>query len=733
MRPVILRQKTKNMKRFLFSFLLSSVLFTSIARADEGMWLPVLLDQLNITDMKARGFQLTAEDIYSVNHSSMKDAVCQFGGGCTAELISAKGLLLTNHHCGYSSIQSHSTVEHDYLTNGFWAMSQEEELACPGLTATFIVSMEDVTAKILAGVDPGATEAARNKIINANSKALEKANTKDGMEAMVRSFYYGNVFYMFLTQTFKDVRMVGAPPQTIGNFGGDSDNWVWPRQTGDFSLFRIYADKNNNPAEYSKDNVPYVPKSFFKINAGGIGENDFTMVYGFPGRTTEYLTSYGVDLIQNVSDPVKVDLRTKRIEIMEQEMLKNDTVRIQYAAKRNGTANAWKKWQGETMGLKKTGAIAKKEASEKIFQERVNADPAKKAKYGTLLHQMDSVYKDMVPAQRAIDYMSEGCFSVEGLRFAYSFHNLIDSSRIANPKQRVIDSLVAVLKLSAAGFFKDYDANTDKLMAIAMFDAVSKGLEEPMQPGTFMMVKKKYKGDFGKYFDMVYRKSVFLNQAKVMAMLNKYKASDWKKLSADPMFLLSADIYSFYYANTLPQWQKRNNEIQRLSRIYMAAQMEVFPERKFYPDANSTLRVAFGKVDEYSARDGINYNWFCTLDGVMEKEDPNSLDYQVPARLHELWAKKDYGPYADKKDGKLHTTFIASNHTTGGNSGSPVIDANGNLIGTNFDRCWEGTMSDVNYDPSICRNIILDVRYTLFIIDKYAGAGYLLKEMVIIQ
>lgn len=720
------------MKRILFTALTFLTLFTT-ARADEGMWLPVLLDQLNITDMKARGFQLTAEDIYSVNHTSMKDAVCQFGGGCTAELISGKGLLLTNHHCGYGYIQSHSTVEHDYLTNGFWAMNQSEELPCKGLTATFIVSMEDVTAKILAGVQDTMSEASRNKLIDKNSKELEKQNTKNGYEAMVRAFYYGNVFYMFLTQTYRDVRMVGAPPQTIGNFGGDSDNWVWPRQTGDFSLFRIYADKNNNPADYSPDNVPYTPKHFFKINAAGIGENDFTMVYGFPGRTTEYLSSYGVDLVANVSDPVKVDLRTQRIGIMEQEMLKNDTVRIQYAAKRNGTANAWKKWQGEMKGLKETNAIAKKQEHEKEFQRRVDADPAKKAQYGTLLHQLDSTHKDMLPWQRSMDYMLEGCISVESVRFANGFRKLIELSQAKVINEDELNKQVKALQDNAAGFYKDFNANTDKRIAVAMFSAVAKGMDPSLQPPVFETVKKKYKGDFGKYFDGVYAKSIFVNPAKMMALLAKYKPADWKKLAADPMYLLATGLYDHYNAVILPNWQKRNNEITRLNRLYMKAQMEVFTEKKFYPDANSTLRVAFGKVDDYEPRDGVTYNWYSTLDGVMQKEDSTSLDYIVPPRLHMLWEKKDYGNYADKKDGKLHTSFIATNHTTGGNSGSPVLDKNGNLIGTNFDRCWEGTMSDVNYDPTLCRNIVLDVRYTLFIIDKYAGAGYLLNEMVILQ
>lgn len=734
-------------KFFLPLFLIFFTPFT-ILRADEGMWLPLLLEQLNITNMQANGFKLTAEDIYSVNKSSMKDAVLQFGGGCTGELISGQGLILTNHHCGYGFIQYHSSVEHNYLDKGFWAMSQKEELPCPGLTATFIVSMEEVTVKALAGVTGGMSEAERAKLIDANVKALEKESTKNGLEALVRPFYYGNVYYMFMTQTFKDVRMVGAPPQQIGNFGGDSDNWVWPRQTGDFSLFRIYADKNNNPAPYSAENVPYQPKHFFKINANGVGENDFTMVYGFPGRTTEYLSSWGVNLIANVSDPQKVDLRTQRIEIMEEEMHKSEKVKIQYAAKRNGTANAWKKWQGEARGLKQTDAIGKKQAHEKEFQSRVNADPAKKEKYGTLLPQMETAYKNLEPWQRSVDLMSEGCFSVEIIGFARTFQQLVTISQNDPANEMEIRKQVNNLRASLPGYFKNYNVMVDKKTAIALFTTVDQKMDQPLysvevfdknhnalrtnyanKPPVFTLVKTKFKGDFTKYFDGIYAKTILTDSTKLNALLANYKAADYKKLLKDPAFALALELTSYYYSSTYPQFVKMNDEVNRLNRIYMAAQMEVFKEQKFYPDANSTLRVAYGKIDDYSGRDGINYNWFCTLDGVMEKEDPNTFDYVVPAKLHELWAKKDYGTYADKKDGKLHTTFIASNHTTGGNSGSPVIDANGNLIGTNFDRCWEGTMSDVNYDASICRNIVLDVRYTLFIIDKFAGAGYLLKEM----
>jgi hypothetical protein len=714
--------------RLSFFSILFSLSFSSL-RADEGMWLPVLLDQLSITDMRADGFKLTAEDIYSVNHSSMKDGVVQFGGGCTAELISPKGLLLTNHHCGYSFIQYHSTVEHNYLDNGFWAMNQEEELPCPGLTVTFIVSMKEVTTEILAGVQDTMSEISRSAVVSKNAKAMEKENTKDGLEAMVRAFYYGNVYYMFITQTYTDVRMVGAPPQQIGNFGGDSDNWMWPRQTGDFSLFRIYADKNNNPAKYSKDNIPYTPKHFFKINKNGVGENDFTMVYGFPGRTTEYLSSYGVNLIENVSDPIKVDLRTKRISIMEDAMHKNEKLKIKYAAKRNGTANAWKKWQGEMKGLKENDAIAKKDSHEKEFMKRVNGNRVANQKYGMLLANLKTQYDSLIPWQSAQDYYNEGCFSVELVRFAYSFSVLVKLENSPNPDPKEREKDLNDLKSSAATYFKDYDAATDEEIAISMFGSMKQGLNINLLPAIFSQMIQVKNGGFKKYFDKIYSKTIFVNEKKTMKLLNNYVPADWKKIANDAGFKMASSCYDKYTATILPQCVKRQNEINRLSRIYMAAQMEMFSEQRFYPDANSTLRVAYGKVDAYSNQQGVEYNWFSTLDGVMEKEDSTSFDYKVPKRLHQLWELKDYGTYADKSDGKIHTTFIATNHTTGGNSGSPVLDANGNLIGTNFDRCWEGTMSDVNYDPSVCRNIVLDVRYTLFIIDKYAGAGYLLDEM----
>lgn len=704
-------------------------------KADEGMWLPNLLEGMTITDMKARGFKLSAEDIYSINNTSMKDAVCQFAGGCTAELISQKGLLLTNHHCGFGAIQMHSSPEHDYLTNGFWAMSQKEELPCPGVTAMFILSMEEVTNQVLSVVTSSMTEVERNQAIQKRMTELEKLNSKGSSVAMIRAFYYGNVFYMFMTETFTDVRMVGAPPQALGNFGGDTDNWVWPRHTADFSMFRIYAGADNKPAPYSEKNVPYVPKKSFTINARGINVGDFTMVYGFPGRTTEYLSSYGVDLVANVSDPVKVQLRTIRLGIMGEEMAKSDVVRIQYAAKRNGTANAWKKWQGEMLGLKNADAIGKKQRMEADFTKRIAADNTLQAKYGTLLPDLKTTHAEITPWHQALDYMNEGILSIELVRYVNSYRKLVDLSKAEKKEQAEIDAAVKALQGSMDGFFKDYNVALDKRVAIAVCQEMDKGMAADKKPAVFQEVKTTYKGSWEKYFGKIYGKTMFVNKDKLKNMLANYDASQWQTLASDPAYQLMSGAYDHFQQTILPRFNQLNNEINRLNRIYMEAQMAVFKEKRFYPDANSTLRVAFGQITPYqdrSAKDGYMYNWYTTLDGLIAKDSKTIPDYKVPQRMKELYAQKDFGRYADKKDGKVHTCFIATNHTTGGNSGSPVIDAEGNLIGTNFDRVWEGTMSDVNFDPEVCRNITLDVRYTLFVIDKYAGAGYLMEEMNIL-
>ncbi|MCU0433811.1 MAG: S46 family peptidase [Bacteroidia bacterium] len=717
---------TASLKRFVASALL--LLFLLPLRADEGMWLPLLLEQMNITDMKARGFKLSAADIYSVNNTSMKDAVVQFGGGCTGEIISGEGLLLTNHHCGYGQIQYHSSVEKDYLTNGFWAMNRGEELPCPGLTAMFIIRMEEVTTQVLDGVAMNMPEAKRTEVIQANIKRIEKENTKDGYDAMVRGFFYGNVFYMFITETFRDVRMVGAPPTAIGNFGGDTDNWMWPRHTGDFSLFRVYAGKDNRPAEYSKDNVPFKPRKFFNISMRGAQENDFTLVYGFPGRTQEYISSYAVSMIGDVSDPLKVDLRTQRLNIIRAGMRSNDVVRIQYAAKYNSIANAWKKWQGEMKGLRDNKAVEKKQKYEAEFRTRVNNNPALYAKYGNVLAELDAQHQMLKPWQIAYDYFTEGVLQVEALRLAWSYKKLVDLSKVPAPDQAEITKALDALKKNIAPFFKNFNTDVDRKQAIALFAATDKGMDPEKRSPNWNSRNK----NFESYFKKLYKKSMFANSEKLTKFVNGYSASKFKTIEKDMGYQLAVELFTHFNSAIKPGFDKYNDEIARLNRIYMQGQMDAFKERRFYPDANSTLRVAYGKVEGYSTPEGKTYNWFTTLDELIAKETDTIADYKVPEKLKALHAKKDYGRYA-ARDGKIHTCFIASNHTTGGNSGSPVLDAQGNLIGTNFDRCWEGTMSDINYDISVCRNITLDIRYTLFIIDKYAGAGYLIDEMVLVK
>ena len=663
------------------------------------MWLPELLSSVE-GDMKNKGCHFSADDVYSINHSSMKDAVVLFGGGCTGEIISDSGLLLTNHHCGLGQVQSHSSVEHDYVTDGFWAMNRKEELPCPSLTVTFIESMEDVTNQIFPYVKNIADETRRQKVTDSLSQAIGWKNA-----GFVKSFYYGNQFILIKTKTFSDVRLVGAPPISIGNFGGETDNWIWPRHTGDFSLFRVYANKNNDPSAYSTENIPYKPKYFFPISLKGENENDFTMVYGFPGRTQEYISSYAVDLIQNVSDSERVYYRTKKLDVWWNSILANDTVRIKYISKYYGLANGWKKMQGEMKGLKESNVIAKKQEFETEFTNRVNANVEWKKSYSNILPQLKTIYDSLKIMQPILDSYGEGELATELVSFAQRFEKLValyeveENFRDNNSIQKEIESL----KNYAVSFFKDYDAAIDQKVLHA----------------------------FNPYLSVSIFQSFLIDKNKVMNFLNHVSEKSIKKLKKDAAFAFISNIDDNMKKYILPKTTYLQNKLVVLNRSYMEAQMVVFPEKKFFPDANSTLRVAYGNVLPYVARDAVEFNWFTTLDGVVQKTaDISNQDFIVPEKLVELWLGKDYGQYADK-DGTLHTCFIAANHTTGGNSGSPVLDADGNLIGTNFDRVWEGTMSDINFDTTRCRNIILDVRYTLFIIDKFAGAGYLLKEMKI--
>ena len=662
---------------------LSLFLGVVAARADEGMWLPSQIAE-RIADMQSKGFKLSAEDIYSINSSSLKDAIVHFNGGCTGEIISDEGLLITNHHCGFGQIQSHSTVENDYLKNGFWAMTRAEELPNKGLKVSFLEYMEDVTDKVLEGYNPQMSEQEREALVRKNSIAIKKeAESKGkGLSARVAPLYYGNQYFIWVYKVFTDVRLVGAPPSSIGKFGGDTDNWMWPRHTGDFSLFRIYAGKDNEPADYSADNVPYKPKKSFKINASGIKEGDFTLVYGFPGRTNEYLMSEAVKFTADISNPHKIKLRTLRLDIQNREMGKDNAVRIKYASKNANVSNAWKKWQGEMKGIYKMKAIENKRQFEADFKRWAQGKP----EYEGIIEKFEKLYAELEPLALVTDYQKEALNAVEILAYA------------ASPKK------------DSAGFYKDYYQPIDKDIFIALFKEYDKSIADEYKSPYFKETLVAM-GSVEAWAEKIFNGSLE-DAAEVYIQTNKY-----------------------YNDNIKPVVDSINYELALLYRTYMRGQIEYNKvnrgTRVFYPDANSTLRVAYGQVKGYSPSDAVYFTPVSSLEGIMQKDNPNIYDYDIPQKLRDLYAAKDYGVW--EVDGSVPVAFVATNHTSGGNSGSPVLDANGNLIGVNFDRVWEGTMSDVVFDPEVCRNIALDIRYALFVVDKLAGAQHLLDEMQIIR
>jgi len=684
--------------------------------AKEGMWLPMFLQQLNEAEMQAMGLELTAEDIYSINNGSLKDAIVHFGGGCTAEVISGEGLLLTNHHCGYGQIQSHSSVENDYLSNGFWAKDRSEELTNEGLTATFIKYMKEVTADVLLNETVGMREAERREMIKSLGDSLISLEIEGThYEAMIKPFFKGNRYFMFVTETYTDVRLVGAPPSSIGKFGSDTDNWMWPRHTGDFSIFRIYADKDNNPAEYSVDNVPYTPNKHLNISTQGVKPGDFTMVYGFPGRTDEYLPAVAVKQITQVLNPAKISIRKTALEIMDKEMRASDEVRIKYASKYASVANYYKKWIGEDTGIQKTQGLKRKREFEQAFMDAVNSDE-KYADYAGLLAVYDSLYGELEDIAMARDYFIEIAYrGVAIVNFANKVSKFVETGDAKDLER---------FKKSINGHFKNYDAHTDELL----FDALFKKYELEQADSEYLPAYFNGKTYSAKE---VFSKSYFASQEKLEDLLNSSTKKVQKKLSKDPAFKVASALYGHYRNVIYGKYWALEDELDAVDREYLKAMMEVLPDyRNYYPDANSTLRLTYGQVQGVSPLDAVSYGHITYLEGMMEKYVPGDYEFDLPEKLIELYDSKDFGPYADD-NGKLPVCFIATNHTTGGNSGSPALNAKGELVGLNFDRAWEGTMSDINYDASRCRNIMVDARYVLFIIDKFAGAGYLLDEMTI--
>ena len=709
----------------LFTVFLS---FSSLLRADEGMWLLPLIQQLNIEKMQEMGLELSAEEIYSINQSSLKDAIVIFGRGCTGEVISDQGLILTNHHCGYGAIQEHSTTEHDYLKDGFWAMTKKEEIPTPGLTVTFLVKIEDVTEQISAEFTDVMSESDRQEMAyNKGKEIAAEATEGTHYDARVQSFFGGNQYYLLVYETFKDVRMVGAPPSSIGKFGADTDNWMWPRHTGDFSLFRVYADKDNKPAEYSKDNVPYQPKHHLPISLKGVEKNDFAMILGYPGGTQRYMTSWEVDERINVTNKNRIYVRGIRQDLMLEDMLEDDEVRIKYSSKYSGSTNYWKNSIGMNKALKQLKIYDEKVEEEKAFMDWVNENPERKEKYGEALSLIEKSVENRKDYIYVTQYISEALLrGTEMVSLAARLSRYEDGLKADNEEK--VKEIVEEIKSMARGFYKDYNAPTDQKIAKAMFKTFAENVDKKYQPEVFETIESKYKNDYDKYIDKMFSKSVLTDSTELWDFLEKPSV---KKLQKDPAYSAAQSIYKKYrelYQKISPLYA----DYDKGHRLYVKGIMEMKDGEALYPDANFTMRLTYGEILDYYPRDAVHYDYVTTLSGVMEKEDPDNWEFVVHDKLKELYKTKDYGRYA-MDTGEMPVAFISTNDITGGNSGSPVINGKGHLIGTAFDGNWEAMSGDIVFEPELQRTISVDARYTLFIIDKFAGAKNLIEEMTIIE
>lgn len=690
-----------------------------------GMWVPSLLEGTNEAEMKNLGMKMSAKDIYDLNQPSLKDAIVHFNGGCTSEFISPNGLLLTNHHCGYAQIQSHSSVAHDYLQDGFWAKDLKAELPNPGVTATIVISIEDVTENVLKGIDNQTPQAERQKLIEANIAQINKTHPREKwQDVRIRPFYEGNQYMLFVVETFKDVRLVGAPPSSIGKFGSDTDNWVWPRHTGDFGLFRVYADADNRPADYAETNVPYKPRRFLPISLDGVVEGDFTLVFGFPGTTDEYLPAVAIEQIVEHLNPARIAIRNKALTVMDRYMRADQQIKIQYASKYASIANFWKKWTGESIGLKKSGAIAIKRQQEEALAKQIEAT-GKNQEYGHLLPDFEKYYTQIQPYAVARDYFQETALrNVELLRNAFQTYQLVNlyKTRGAQSFQDRKENLIKTLE----GAYRNYSKQVDREVFETLIAHYAENVPAEFLPESLQ------KPDVGKLTEDVYRHSAFANFDSLRKLFSGDAADVVQRIESDPGYQVALSMADAYFDKVAPRYDALQLNITGLVRDYMRALKELSPaDARIFPNANSTLRVTYGQVKGYAPGDAVYYGPVTHLEGVMEKYIPGDYEFDVPEKLRTLYETRDFGPYAE--NGKMPVNFIGTNHTTGGNSGSPALDAYGNLIGLNFDRVWEGTMSDYYYDPSISRNIMVDIRYVLFIIDKYAGAGHLIDEMTLVH
>ncbi|MBL0128288.1 MAG: S46 family peptidase [Flavobacteriales bacterium] len=716
------------MKRSLS--LLVALLVLIGARAHEGMWLLSKLKQINEAEMQKLGFKLTAEDIYDINRSGIKDGVVRLGGGfCSGEMVSAEGLFLTNHHCGYDAVQGLSSVENDLLTNGFWAKTRKDELAA-GFSVSFLQIIEDVTDKVMAELTADMTEEQRSeKIQEVGGKLRSAVGKENGLSADFKIMFEGNEFYLFVYKTYRDVRLVGVPPSAIGKFGGDTDNWMWPRHTGDFSMFRVYTGPDGEPADPSDTNIPFKPKWHFPVSLQGVKEGDFAMVMGYPGSTDRFLSSQGVKLALDIEQPSRVLIRGKKLELMKQDMDASDAVRIKYASKYAQISNYWKYFIGQQRGLKRLHVYDKKKAQEDALMAWVNADPTRKDKYGGIITLLERGYADRTKWEKASTYMQEAAFGSEAVVLGFRMYGL--KMQLENdPKDAAkVSAMVARVQASAEEFWKDYDPATDEKITAEMFRMIHDDVQRELQPDVMSTIEKKYKSNFDAWARAVFASSMLTDRKKLDAFLAK---PTLKALQKDLGFQAAESCLNHWRNVIGPGVDAGQADLDKGYRLMVAAMREKDPEKSWYPNANSSMRLTYGQVRSYVPGDAMFYDYATTATGILEKEDNTNEEFIVPVKEHEMLVKKEFGRYADE-NGNLNICFISNNDITGGNSGSPVINGNGELIGIAFDGNWEAMSGDIAFEPELQRTISVDIRYVLWCIDKLAGATHLVNEMTLVE
>ena len=723
------------------TFLLVALAIFSLVgkvHADEGMWLPMFVERLNYVDMEKMGLQLTPEELYSINNSSLKDAIVGLSEGatprgffCTGEIVSGKGLMFTNHHCGYNSIQKLSTVEHDYLTDGFWAKSFEEELPAEGISASFLVRMEDVTEQIFSVLNDTMSWTERNQAIAAKAKELETAASEDGKyNPIIKGFFEGNEYYMFVYKVYTDVRLVGTPPSSIGKFGGDTDNWMWPRHTGDFSIFRVYADANGEPAAYSAENKPLNPKHHLPVSLDGVQQDDFTMIWGFPGTTERYMTSFGIDYNVESFYPTIHDIFKLQTDVMDEFMQKDASVNIMYADNKAGLANTWKNFEGQMLMLRKNKVAERKAELEAQFTEWVNANPARVEEYGNVLNTLAENYAIAEQFTPSI-YYPNFVTQTGAIAISAEFAQYVAAAQ-GKDKEAIAAAEEALKAIDADAYFAEtYKALEDKTL-VEMLKLYYNTFNAEANPNFYNLVEKEYKGDVVALANDILENSIFATAESIKAFIEKPNA---KKVAKDPAFIVLNTMYA-HMASGLAPYRAAMQAIDENNHLFVKGLREFYaetqPEKSLYPDANSSLRMSYGSVQDYQPADAIHYDYVCTANGILEKYVPGDYEFDVPQRLLDLIEAKDFGQYADE-NGELIVCFLSTNDITGGNSGSPIMNAKGELIGLAFDGNWEAMSGDINFEPTLQRTINVDARYVLFVIDKFAGATNLIDELTIVK